>query len=86
MAETLRRSVLTLGDRRLRILDIGGGDAADSIPLAALGHDVTVLDRAASLLARADERAATAGFGSAWRTVQGVLDDLAVSAGPGSYR
>lgn len=46
----------TIGDREgLRILDLGGGDAADSAQLAA-EHDVTVHDFSAPLLARARQR------------------------------
>jgi len=39
-----------------RVLDVGGGAAHQSLPLARLGHDVTVLDPSVAMLARAQER------------------------------
>jgi S-adenosylmethionine-dependent methyltransferase len=41
----------------LRILDVGGGDARDSLPLALAGHDVTVMDTSPGMLAEASRRA-----------------------------
>nr|WP_168929368.1 class I SAM-dependent methyltransferase [Nocardioides sp. GY 10113] len=69
----LRRECDSLGER-LRILDVGGGDGLDAVPLAALGHDVTVLDPSAAWLAEARRHAAEAGVDVA--TVVGGLDDL----------
>lgn len=74
MSETLRRCLADLDGRHLRILDVGGADGADSIPLAAGGHDVTVLDRSSSLLDRARDRAASVGRPVV--TIEGDLDDL----------
>jgi S-adenosylmethionine-dependent methyltransferase len=74
IAETLR---LVLGGQDgapLRVLDVGGADAADSVPLARDGHEVTVLDRSSSLLARAHERADAAGV--TVLTIEGDLDDI----------
>ena len=48
--ETTARAVAALPGR-LRVIDVGGGDGADSLPLAAQGHEVTVLDFAPELLA-----------------------------------
>lgn len=76
MAETLRRALSVLGEPGLRILDIGGADGADCIPLAVQGHQVTVLDKSPALLARARERAESSAVGSTVRTVQAELDDL----------
>jgi len=53
-------------DRPGRVLDVGGGDGADCVPLAAAGNDITVLDPSAPLL----ERAAGRGL----RTVHGDLE------------
>lgn len=44
-----------------RVLDIGGGDGRDALPLALAGHTVTVLDRSAAMLAEAQRRAKEAG-------------------------
>lgn len=40
------------------VLDVGGGAAHQSLPLARLGHDVTVLDPSAAMLAKAEQRLA----------------------------
>ena len=76
MAETLRRTLSTLGRPELRILDVGGADGADSIPLAGQGHEVTVLDTSPSMLARALQRAESSQVSPSVRVVQGELDDL----------
>jgi SAM-dependent methyltransferase len=38
------------------VLDVGGGAAHQSLPLARLGHEVTVLDSSPAMLARAQQR------------------------------
>lgn len=58
----------TAGAPRLRVLDVGGADGLDALPLARLGHDVTVLDPAPELLADARERGL--------HTRLGGIDDL----------
>lgn len=68
--ETLGREASRLGPG-LRVLDVGGGDGLDSLPLARAGHQVTVLDQSRSWLDEADRRAAAAGVQV--RTVQGDL-------------
>ncbi len=60
----------------LRIMDIGGGNGADSLPLAQAGHDVTVLDFSESLLLAARAAAQAAGVGHRVRTVCADLDDV----------
>ena len=71
--EILRRQCADLGDG-LRILDVGGGDGMDALPLALAGHDVTILDPSESWLAEAKRRAADSGADLA--TLVGGLDDL----------
>lgn len=58
--ETLRREASLLG-RELRILDVGGGDGMDALPLAKAGHHVTVLDQSRRWLDEAERRAASGG-------------------------
>lgn len=70
--ETLRREAARLGTG-LRILDVGGGDGQDALPLALAGHDVTILDQSATWLEQARTRAAEAG--TSLRTVVGDLSD-----------
>ncbi|WP_329431231.1 methyltransferase domain-containing protein (plasmid) [Streptosporangium sp. NBC_01495] len=52
----------SLGEERLRILDLAGGDGGDAIRLAAQGHHITIVDHAPAMLAAADQRAAAAGL------------------------
>ncbi|WP_345521180.1 methyltransferase domain-containing protein [Nocardioides conyzicola] len=82
--ETLGRQTAALGggEGGLRILDVGGGDGGDAVPLAEAGHDVTVLDPAPSWLAEARRRAEEAGVGDRVRTLEGTVDDLS-AAGDG---
>ena len=40
------------------VLDVGGGAGHQSLPLARLGYDVTVLDPSTAMLAKAEERVA----------------------------
>ncbi|GAA5127398.1 class I SAM-dependent methyltransferase [Haloechinothrix salitolerans] len=75
VSHTLSYALRGLG-ARCRVLDIGGGDGADSVPLAAHGHDVTVLDKSEELLARAAERTGGRLAGRV-RTVRADLDELA---------
>jgi S-adenosylmethionine-dependent methyltransferase len=71
--EIFRRQCAELGES-LRILDVGGGDGMDALPLALAGHDVTILDPSESWLAEAKRRAAEAG--TSLTTLVGGLDDL----------
>ena len=77
----------------LRILDVGGGSGMFAVPLAQLGHDVTVVDPSADALATLRRRADTAGVGGRVRGLQGDGDllhevlpgDDAAPGDPGGY-
>ena len=60
----------------LRVLDVGGGSGMFAVPLAQLGHDVTVVDPSADALATLGRRAGTAGVGERVRGLQGDGDLL----------
>jgi len=45
-----------LPDPPATVLDVGGGAAHQSLPLARLGYDVTVLDPSPAMLAKAEQR------------------------------
>ncbi|MGY1807434.1 class I SAM-dependent methyltransferase [Blastococcus sp. SYSU D00669] len=60
----------------LRVLDVGGGSGIFAVPLAQLGHEVTVVDPSADALATLGRRAGTAGVGARVRAMQGDGDLL----------
>ena len=60
----------------LRVLDVGGGSGMFAVPLARLGHSVTVVDPSADALATLRRRADTAGVGDRVRGIQGDGDLL----------
>jgi S-adenosylmethionine-dependent methyltransferase len=60
----------------LRVLDVGGGSGMFAVPLARLGHSVTVVDPSADALATLHRRAQTAGVAERVRAVQGDGDLL----------
>ena len=72
------------GREQLDVLDAGGGTGGFSVPLAELGHRVTVVDASPDSLAALERRAADAGVTERVRSVQGdaasLLDVVAVSS------
>ena len=70
--QILRREAAGLGER-LRVLDVGGGDGRDALPLAVAGHEVTILDQSATWLEEARRRAGAAGVDVT--TVHGDLSE-----------
>ena len=59
------------------VLDIGGGTGGFAVPLAGLGHRVTVVDPSPDALASLDRRARESGVADRVTGVQGDLGDLA---------
>jgi 2-polyprenyl-3-methyl-5-hydroxy-6-metoxy-1,4-benzoquinol methylase len=68
----------------LRILDVGGGSGGFAVPLAELGHDVTVVEPSANALASLHQRAGDAGVADRLRAVQADADELPDVAEPGT--
>lgn len=66
--------VAETGRARLDVVDAGGGTGGFAVPLAELGHNVTVVDPSPDSLAAAQRRAAEAGVPV--RAVQGDVADL----------
>jgi ubiquinone/menaquinone biosynthesis C-methylase UbiE len=71
--------VAETGRARLDIVDAGGGTGGFAVPLAGLGHSVTVIDPSPDSLAAAQRRAAE--MGVPLTAVQGDVADLAAVAG-----
>ncbi len=72
----------------LRVLDVGGGSGTLAVPLARLGHQVTVVDPSADALATLRRRADNAGVGDNVRAVQGDgdrLHELPLATTPADY-
>ncbi|WP_051325551.1 methyltransferase domain-containing protein [Glycomyces tenuis] len=64
------------GDARMRIIDVGGGSGGFAVPLAELGHRVTVVEPSANALASLRQRAADAGVNDRVTAVQADADEL----------
>ena len=62
--------------RPLRVLDLGGGTGGTAVPLAAAGHDVTVVDPSPDALASLARRAAETGTSQHIHPVQGDTDSV----------
>jgi 2-polyprenyl-3-methyl-5-hydroxy-6-metoxy-1,4-benzoquinol methylase len=67
---------LISGGRPLQVLDVGGGSGMFAVPLARLGHEVTVVDPSADALATLQRRAGTDGVAGRVRGLQGDGDRL----------
>jgi len=81
-ASNLRRN---LGDGPLRILDAGGGNGADSLPLAAQGHSVTIVDYSAAMLGYAERQATAEGLRDSVVLHHAELDALPTLFPPASF-
>jgi S-adenosylmethionine-dependent methyltransferase len=81
--ETLRGVVaeraVQAGRPSLDVVDVGGGTGGFAVPLASLGHAVTVIDPSPDSLAAAQRRAAEARV--PLRALQGDVSDLAAATG-----
>jgi S-adenosylmethionine-dependent methyltransferase len=77
VAETLSRACVSLGDRPLRVLDVGSGNGGDALPLVVLGHDVTLIDYSSTLLDEARDDARALGVGARLHTIHADLSEIA---------
>ncbi|WP_049574515.1 class I SAM-dependent methyltransferase [Streptomyces sp. SBT349] len=91
LRQALRRRAEAAGREVLDVLDTGGGSGSFAVPVAGLGHRVTVVDPSPDALFALERRAAEEGV--AWesssagkaRGVQGDTQDLLAVAGPRAY-
>ncbi|MDQ1712423.1 MAG: hypothetical protein QOE45_1873 [Frankiaceae bacterium] len=79
--DALTTAMSALSTAPLIVLDAGGGTGGFAVPLAALGHRVTVVDPSPDSLASLERRAAEEG--ADLTAVQGDLGDLVDVVGPG---
>src|SRR4051812_34747756 len=82
LRDVLDESAKESGRDRLHRPDAGGGTGGFAVPLAELGHRVTVVDASPDALAGLERRAADAGV--VVRAVQGDADGLLDVVGPDS--
>lgn len=80
-AQITRRTAET-GRRALDVVDVGGGTGGFAVPLAELGHRVTVLDPSPDALAALQRRAAETGVGDRIVSRQADAGELVDSLGP----
>jgi S-adenosylmethionine-dependent methyltransferase len=65
-----------LDGRELSVLDAGGGNGLDSLPLAAVGHSVLIVDYSQAMLADAQARADAGGLQGRIQLQQADLADV----------
>jgi SAM-dependent methyltransferase len=76
LQDALDRRVKATGREALDVLDTGGGSGNFAVPLARLGHRVTVVDPSPNALFALERRAAEAGVADRVRGVQGDAHGL----------
>ena len=72
----LQQTLVSFGERRLRILDAGGGFGFFSQKLAALGHEVILCDISAQMLAQAQAHIDASNIPLDIELVHGAIQDL----------
>ncbi len=85
LQDALERRVKTTGRQALDVLDTGGGSGNFAVPLARLGHRVTVVDPSPNALFALERRAAEAGVADRVQGVQGDAHGLFDVAERGGY-
>lgn len=82
--DALTTAVAAVGPAPLAVVDAGGGTGGFAVPLAALGHRVTVVDPSPDSLAALERRAAEEGAHGSITGVQGDLATLVDQVGAGN--
>ncbi|CUW27896.1 methyltransferase [Streptomyces reticuli] len=85
LQDALDRRVKATGRDSLDVLDTGGGSGNFAVPVARLGHRVTVVDPSPNALFALERRAAEAGVADRVRGVQGDVHGLFDVVERGSY-
>ncbi|MEU0735139.1 class I SAM-dependent methyltransferase, partial [Streptomyces lavendulocolor] len=76
LEDALDRRVKATGKDSLDVLDTGGGSGNFAVPVARLGHRVTVVDPSPNALFALERRAAEAGVAERVQGVQGDIHGL----------
>jgi SAM-dependent methyltransferase len=85
LREALIARSRTAGREALQVLDTGGGSGSFAVPVARLGHQVTVVDPSPNALFALERRAAEEGMEERVRGLQGDTRDLLDVAERGGY-
>jgi SAM-dependent methyltransferase len=85
LQDALERRVKATGRQTLDVLDTGGGSGNFAVPVARLGHQVTVVDPSPNALFALERRTAEAGVADRVRGVQGDAHGLFDVAERGGY-
>ncbi|MFE2428004.1 methyltransferase domain-containing protein [Streptomyces sp. NPDC059373] len=85
LRDALDRQAKAAGRDVLDVLDTGGGTGNFAVPVARLGHRVTVVDPSPDALFALERRAAEAGLTDRVRGVQGDAHGLLDVVEPGGY-
>ncbi|MDT0264965.1 methyltransferase [Streptomyces sp. DSM 44915] len=85
LREALRERAERAGRPALDVLDMGGGSGSFAVPVAGLGHRVTVVDPSPDALFALGRRAAEEGVADMVRGVQGDTQDVLEVAGRGVF-
>ncbi|WP_059009081.1 methyltransferase [Streptomyces specialis] len=81
LREALAQRARAAGRARLDVLDLGGGSGRFAVPVAGLGHHVTVVEPSPDALFALERRAAEEGVADRVRGVQGDTQDMLDVAG-----
>ncbi|MBT2487072.1 methyltransferase [Streptomyces sp. ISL-96] len=85
LKDALDRKAESAGSDALDVLDTGGGTGNFAVPVARLGHRVTVVDPSPNALFALERRAAEAGVADRVRGVQGDIHGLFDVVDRGGY-
>ncbi|MET7638859.1 methyltransferase [Streptomyces sp. NPDC005438] len=85
LRQALERRAATCGRPELEVLDTGGGSGNLAVPVARLGHRVTVVDPSPNALFALERRAAEADVAERVRGIQGDVAGLFEVAERGGY-
>ncbi|WP_030020901.1 methyltransferase [Streptomyces monomycini] len=85
LKDALEHRAEAAGRDALDVLDTGGGTGNFAVPVARLGHRVTVVDPSPNALFALERRAAEAGVADRVRAVQGDAHGLFDVVEPGGY-